>query len=173
MRDDGRGIPVGIQSQTGLPAVTVVFTILHAGGKFFSAQVAHLDSYACIQECLLPQTGQQRIKMVNGRILKDQRVCLEIAMQYNDSYNELLLSFANNIHTTDGGTHEDGFKFALTRVLNDYARKNNILKESDKNLPGREAVSSADLRRAILRAFCAASRARAALIDFSRIARGC
>ena len=45
--------------------------------RFFSAQVAHLDSYACIQECLLPQTGQQRIKMVNGRILEDQRVCLE------------------------------------------------------------------------------------------------
>ena len=47
----------------------------------------------------------------------------EVAMQYNDSYNELLLSFANNIHTTDGGTHEAGFKTALTRALNDYARK--------------------------------------------------
>ena len=52
------------------------------------------------------------------------------------SYNELILSFANNIHTTDGGTHEDGFKRALTRVMNDYARKYNILKENDKNLTG-------------------------------------
>ena len=51
----------------------------------------------------------------------------EVAMQYNDSYNELLLSFANNINTGEGGTHEDGFKQALTRVLNAYARKNNLL----------------------------------------------
>ena len=59
-------------------------------------------------------------------------------MQYNDSYNELILSFANNIHTTDGGTHEEGFKRALTRVMNDYARKYNILKENDKNLTGED-----------------------------------
>ena len=59
-------------------------------------------------------------------------------MQYNDSYNELMLSFANNIHTTDGGTHEDGFKRALTRVMNDYARKYNILKDNDKNLSGED-----------------------------------
>ena len=57
-------------------------------------------------------------------------------MQYTDSYNELMLSFANNIHTVDGGTHEEGFKRALTRVMNDYARKYNILKENDKNLSG-------------------------------------
>ena len=60
----------------------------------------------------------------------------EVAMQYNDSYNELLLSFANNINTGEGGTHEEGFKQALTRVLNAYARKNNLLKEKDKNLSG-------------------------------------
>ena len=53
-------------------------------------------------------------------------------MQYNDSYNELILSFANNVNTGEGGTHEDGFKMALTRVLNDYGRKNGILKEGDK-----------------------------------------
>ena len=57
-------------------------------------------------------------------------------MQYTDSYTELMLSFANNIHTTDGGTHEEGFKRALTRVMNDYARKYNILKDNDKNLSG-------------------------------------
>ena len=51
-------------------------------------------------------------------------------------YNELILSFANNIHTTDGGTHEEGFKRSLTRVMNDYARKYNLLKDSDKNLTG-------------------------------------
>ncbi len=60
----------------------------------------------------------------------------EIAMQYNDSYNELILSFANNIHTVDGGTHEIGFKNSLTKVLNEYGRKFNLLKDNDKNLLG-------------------------------------
>jgi DNA gyrase subunit B len=69
-------------------------------------------------------------------VAPDNNSTAEVAMQYNDSYNELLLSFANNIHTTDGGTHVDGFKRALTRVMNDYARKYNILKENDKNLSG-------------------------------------
>ena len=59
-------------------------------------------------------------------------------MQYTDSYQEQILSFANNIHTTDGGTHEDGFKRSLTRVMNDYARKYNILKDGDKNLSGED-----------------------------------
>ncbi len=58
----------------------------------------------------------------------------ELAMQYNDSYNPVMLSFANNIHTAEGGTHETGFKNALTKVMNEYARKNNILKEKDANL---------------------------------------
>ena len=56
----------------------------------------------------------------------------EVAMQYTDSYSELMLSFANNINTTEGGTHETGFKSALTKVLNDYGRKYNIIKEGDK-----------------------------------------
>lgn len=59
-------------------------------------------------------------------------------MQYNDSYNELILSFANNIHTVEGGFHELGFKNALTRVFNDYGRKYGLLKESDKNLSGED-----------------------------------
>ena len=63
---------------------------------------------------------------------------IDIAMQYNDSYNENILSFANNIHTPEGGTHEVGFKNALTRILNDYARKYNFLKEADKNLSGED-----------------------------------
>ena len=60
----------------------------------------------------------------------------EIALQYNDSYNPLILTFANNMNTIEGGTHETGFKTGLTKVLNDYARKNGILKDSDKNLSG-------------------------------------
>ena len=62
----------------------------------------------------------------------------EIAMQYNDSYNEVILSFANDIHTTDGGTHEMGFKSALTRVFNEYGKKAGILKDGDKNLSGED-----------------------------------
>ena len=248
VRDDGRGIPVGIQSQTGLPAVTVVFTILHAGGKFggsgykvsgglhgvgasvvnalsewlevevcdgehryyqrfeygkeceplkiigdtsetgtqvaFKADplifqdttVYHFDTLLTrLQEQAFLNAGvrievrdlrgeepvdvdlhyeggirsfveyihqRKGVEPVHNEVIylsaRDGDTTAEIAMQYNDSYNELLLSFANNIHTTDGGTHEDGFKFALTRVLNDYARKNNILKESDKNLNGED-----------------------------------
>ncbi len=63
---------------------------------------------------------------------------VEIAMQYNNDYNESIVSFANNIHTTEGGYHETGFKNALTKIMNDYARKYNILKESDKKLSGED-----------------------------------
>ena len=69
---------------------------------------------------------------------EEDTIAVEIAMQYNDSYNEILLTFANNIHTTDGGTHEEGFKRALTYVMNDYARKFGKLKDSDKNLSGED-----------------------------------
>ncbi len=58
----------------------------------------------------------------------------EVAMQYNDSYNENIMSFANNMHTIEGGTHETGFRTSLTKVMNDYARKHNYLKGDDKNL---------------------------------------
>ena len=57
---------------------------------------------------------------------------IEVAMQYNDSYNEIILSFANNINTEEGGTHLDGFKTSITKVINDYARTSNILREQDK-----------------------------------------
>ncbi|MBP1577146.1 MAG: DNA topoisomerase IV subunit B, partial [Oscillospiraceae bacterium] len=69
----------------------------------------------------------------------------EVALQYNDSYNELILSFANNIRTIEGGTHVDGFKAALTKVLNEYARRYKILKDNDKNLEGadfREGITA-------------------------------
>ncbi|WP_417019532.1 DNA topoisomerase (ATP-hydrolyzing) subunit B [Anaerotruncus massiliensis (ex Liu et al. 2021)] len=245
--DNGRGIPVGTQSQTGLPAVTVVFTILHAGGKFggsgykvsgglhgVGASVVNalsewLEVEVCDgehryyqrfergKECApLAITGDtdQKGTQVAFRadpeifeevlydydtllrrlreqaflnagvyiVLRDQRGTetveehlhyeggirsfvehihqqkgveslhdeviylaaregdntAEVALQYNDSYTELLLSFANNIHTTDGGAHEVGFKAALTRVINDYARRYNILKDNDENLKGED-----------------------------------
>ena len=63
---------------------------------------------------------------------------VEVAVQYNNSYNELLMTFANNMNTVEGGTHETGFKSALTKVLNDYARKIGALKDSDKNLSGED-----------------------------------
>ncbi|MBQ3012795.1 MAG: DNA topoisomerase (ATP-hydrolyzing) subunit B [Clostridia bacterium] len=68
---------------------------------------------------------------------KNTSVC-EIALQYNDGYNECLMTFANNMNTIEGGTHETGFKAGLTRVLNDYGRKIGVLKDSDKNLSGED-----------------------------------
>ena len=254
VQDNGRGVPVGVQHQTGLPAVTVVYTILHAGGKFGGGSykvsgglhgvgASVVNALSTWLEVEVRQGGhlyRQRVSRGNAEydrqdlgpienpeqtgtmvtfkadpeifkettvydfatletrlreqaflnagvniILTDERdpeniksdrfhyeggvasfveylnrkkavevihpdviyfsatapdnnsTC-EIAMQYTDSFNELILSFANNIHTVDGGTHEDGFKRALTRVMNDYARKYNILKEADKNLSGED-----------------------------------
>ena len=68
---------------------------------------------------------------------KNSSIC-EVALQYNDGYNECVMTFANNMNTIEGGTHETGFKTALTRVLNDYGRKAGILKEKDKNLSGED-----------------------------------
>ncbi|HER1955875.1 TPA: DNA topoisomerase (ATP-hydrolyzing) subunit B [Streptococcus pyogenes] len=65
-------------------------------------------------------------------------IAVEVAMQYTTSYQETVMSFANNIHTHEGGTHEQGFRSALTRVINDYAKKNKILKENEDNLTGED-----------------------------------
>ena len=254
VQDNGRGVPVGVQHQTGLPAVTVVYTILHAGGKFgggsykvsgglhgvgasvvnalsswlevevrqgghlyrqrFSRGNAEYDlqdlgpienpeqtgtmvtfkadpeifkettvyDFATLETRLREQTflnagvniiltderdpeniksdrfhyeggvasfveylnRKKAVEVIHPDVIyfsataPDNNSTCEIAMQYTDSFNELILSFANNIHTVDGGTHEDGFKRALTRVMNDYARKYNILKEADKNLSGED-----------------------------------
>lgn len=248
VKDNGRGIPTGIQAQTGLPAVEVVFTVLHAGGKFggggykvsgglhgVGASVVNaLSEYLEVEiydgeniyyqkyergekkndlkiigktdrtgttvhfkpdyqifeelvfdyDILLTRLREQAFLNAGVKIvLKDEREnengekreevlhyeggikefvkylnrnkepihqdviyvsCVrenseaEIAMQYNDGYTENIESFANNINTTEGGTHETGFKSALTKVLNDYARKNKILKENDKNLSGED-----------------------------------
>ena len=249
--DNGRGIPVGVNSKTGLPAVTVVFTVLHAGGKFggggykvsgglhgVGASVVNalsewLEVKVCDGEDVyfqryergkiitpLEKIGKSDVKGTEVRFkadpevfkettvydysvlerrlreqaflnagvhieLRDERdteniiknnfvyeggiksfiefihkkrslevihpdviyfaakneedtIAVEIAMQYNESYNENILTFANNIHTTDGGTHEEGFKRALTYVMNDYARKFGKLKDNDKNLSGED-----------------------------------
>ena len=246
VEDDGRGIPVDIQQQTGLPAVEVVFTILHAGGKFggsgykvsgglhgVGASVVNaLSEYLEVEvfqngnvyfqryergarvaplavtgktdkvgsrvtflpdgdifdevefdfDTLLTRLREQaflnggvKIILADRREGREQEVCLhyeggivsfveyinakksvevlhepiyvgvkketceaEIALQYNDSYNEIILSFANNINTTEGGMHETGFKSGLTKVLNDYARRFGILKDNDKNLSGED-----------------------------------
>ena len=246
VRDNGRGIPVGINEQQGLPAVTVVLTVLHAGGKFggsgykvsgglhgvgssvvnalsewFEVEVSQ-DGHVHYQRfergnptCDLKVIGdtnetgtlirfkadaeiftettvyefetlERRLReqaFLNAGLsisLTDKRdvdevkevYCFEggissfvefetnkrgltplhekpihfsavsgdreanIALMYNDSYNELILSFANNVRTIDGGTHENGFKTALTRVFNEYGRKFKLLKDNDKNLSG-------------------------------------
>jgi DNA gyrase subunit B len=67
---------------------------------------------------------------------EEQGIAVEVAIQYNDGFASNIYSFANNIHTYEGGMHESGFKTGLTRVINDYARKNNMFKESDPNLTG-------------------------------------
>lgn len=70
---------------------------------------------------------------------------VQVAMQYNDGYSDNILSFVNNVRTKDGGTHETGLKLAITKAMNDYARKTNLLKEKDKNLEGsdyREGLSA-------------------------------
>ena len=67
---------------------------------------------------------------------KEDDIVIEVAMQYNDSYNSSIFSFVNNINTGDGGTHEDGVKRALTRIINNYARNNKILKDNDDSLTG-------------------------------------
>ena len=92
-------------------------------------------SYLCERRDLTPLHPQVLYMKGEG-----QGAVAEVALQYYDnSYNELLLSFANNVHTPEGGTHEDGFKLALTRVLNEYARAHGILKDKDENLSGSDA----------------------------------
>ncbi|MDA3964792.1 MULTISPECIES: DNA topoisomerase (ATP-hydrolyzing) subunit B [Enterococcus] len=69
---------------------------------------------------------------------EQQDITVEVSMQYTDGYHSNIMSFANNIHTYEGGTHESGFKTALTRVVNDYARKQKLMKENDDNLTGED-----------------------------------
>jgi len=242
--DNGRGIPVGIQESTGRPAVEVIMTVLHAGGKFggggykvsgglhgvgaavvnalsettevyvnrdnkkyyikfdkgvptvelteigtstetgtsvrfkpdkeiftesttfdYDVLVNRLRELAYLNRKLRVTISDERtedgrtdsyyfeggIKSYVEHLNKNKEpiheepiyiegekdgITIEIAMQYNAGYAENIYSFANNINTYEGGTHESGFKTALTRVINDYARKNGMLKEADLNLSG-------------------------------------
>ena len=253
--DNGRGIPVDIQPKMGIPAVTVVYTVLHAGGKFggdnsgykvagglhgVGASVVNAlsewlvvrvrrdgaeyeqsfkrgkpdgdlkkigpaastgttvtfkpdpvmftDTTVYDYDILLKRLREEAFLNAGVRItLTDEReeslsetdgspvretMCYEggirsfvsylqkrrdltplhpepiymkgeadgavaeVALQYCDSFNELMLSFANNVHTPEGGTHEEGFKLSLTRVFNEYARAKGILKDKDENLKG-------------------------------------
>ncbi|MGE4283114.1 MAG: DNA topoisomerase (ATP-hydrolyzing) subunit B [Clostridia bacterium] len=244
VEDDGRGIPVGIQPKMGISAVEVVFTVLHAGGKFggegykvsgglhgvgasvvnalsewlevevYDGSNVHFQRYErgiplesikvlgetekkgtkisfkpdyeifedLVYDYNILLTRFREIAFLNAGIritLIDKREeniekvlkydggiksyveyinrnkqaihkeviyiesekdgsQVEVAMQYSDAYVENIFSFANNIHTTEGGTHETGFKAALTKVLNDYARKYNIIRENDKNFSGED-----------------------------------
>lgn len=251
VRDNGRGIPVDTQSQTGRPAVEVALTVLHAGGKFGGggykvsgglhgvgmsvvnalsewltvkvardgkvyyqgyhrgvpdadlkvidkadttgteisflpdSEIFDIEDLIFQKEILIPRIRE--LAYLNGGIkifVKDERdgyeqifhfeggiadfvqyvnknketfhkpiyYCVkkddfeaEFAIQYNNGYAENIYSYANNIHTQEGGTHETGFKSALTRVINDYARRCNVLKEKDPNLSGediREGISA-------------------------------
>ncbi|MDO4327419.1 MAG: DNA topoisomerase (ATP-hydrolyzing) subunit B [bacterium] len=244
--DDGRGIPVDIQKKAGKPAVEVVFTVLHAGGKFggggykvsgglhgVGASVVNalsewlevevytngkiykqryergVPAYSLkvIGECK-PEEHGTRVTFLPDKqifeetvydygilqtrlretafltknlkiVLQDEReekreetfhyeggirefvtylnksnvalydsviycegvkdnVTVEVAMQHNDSYTENIYSFVNNVNTPEGGTHLIGFKNALTKTFNDYARKNKLLKDSEANLSGED-----------------------------------
>ena len=247
VRDNGRGIPVGINEQQGLPAVTVVLTVLHAGGKFGgsgykvsgglhgvgSSVVNALSEWFEVEVSQNGHVHHQRFERGNivtdlkvigdteetGTFIKfkadpeiftettvyeyeilqrrlreqaflnaglsitltdkrdpdniiEENFCYEggiksfvdyintsrgltpvaddimhfttvsgdrsaeVSISYNDGYNEIILSFANGVRTIDGGTHENGFKTALTRVFNEYGRKFKLLKDNDKNLSG-------------------------------------
>ena len=244
VQDNGRGIPVGINHKAGLPAVEVVFTVLHAGGKFggggykvsgglhgvgasvvnalsnwLEVEIFHegkvykqryergkvVEKLSVIGECEPGQTGTKVVFMPDDTIfeetvfdynvlkqrfremafltrglkivLRDERpedgpaertfhyeggikefvtylnrsktalyediiycegivnnVSVEVAMQHNDSYSDNTYGFVNNITTPEGGTHVVGFRNALTKTFNDYARKNKLLKENEQNL---------------------------------------
>ena len=246
--DNGRGIPVGINHKAGLPAVEVVFTVLHAGGKFggggykvsgglhgvgasvvnalsnwLEVEIYHegkiykqryergkvVEKLAVIGECEPERSGTKVVFLPDDTIFEDtvfdydvlkqrfremafltrglkivlrddrpddgaiektfhyeggikefvaylnrsktaiyediiycegmvNNVSVEVAMQHNDSYSDNTYGFVNNITTPEGGTHVVGFRNALTKTFNDYARKNKLLKDSEQNLSGED-----------------------------------
>ena len=246
VKDDGRGMPTGINEKTGLSTIETIFTVLHAGGKFggggykvsgglhgvgasvVNALSSWLEVYVyrdgdvhyqrfenggfpvepmkIVDKCSQDRTGttvtfkpdptifqettifnfetlsnrlqqiaflnkglqiklidereeeKSKIFLYNGGIIeyvqmlnknknpihedivyvegKEDDIIVEVAMQYNDSYNASIFSFVNNINTGDGGTHEDGVKRALTRIINNYAKTAKLLKDNDASLTG-------------------------------------
>ncbi len=248
VQDNGRGIPVGINHKAGLPAVEVVFTVLHAGGKFggggykvsgglhgvgasvvnalsnwLEVEICHegkvykqryergkvVEKLRVIGECEPEKSGTKVVFLPDNTIFEDtvfdfdvlkqrfremafltrglkivlrddrpeegavekkfhyeggikefvaylnrsktalyediiycegmvNQVSVEVAMQHNDSYSDNTYGFVNNITTPEGGTHVVGFRNALTKTFNDYARKNKLLKDSEQNLSGED-----------------------------------
>ncbi|PLR80649.1 DNA topoisomerase (ATP-hydrolyzing) subunit B [Bacillus canaveralius] len=243
--DNGRGIPVGIHEKMGRPAVEVIMTVLHAGGKFggggykvsgglHGVGASVVNALSTVLEVFVHRDGKihyqkfergavhDELKVIDetdrtgttvhfkpdpqiftetleydydtlaNRLrelaflnrgltitIEDKRaenkrneyfyeggiksyvehlnrtkevlheepiyiegekdgITIEVSLQYNDGYTSNIYSFANNIHTYEGGTHESGFKTALTRVINDYARKQNVFKDNDDNLSGED-----------------------------------
>lgn len=118
-----RGLNISIQDSR--PDEPVLKEFYFEGG--IKSYVEHLNAHKTV---LFPEPV-----FVEG---EQQGIMVEVALQYTDGYHTNLLSFANNIHTYEGGTHESGFKTALTRVINDYARKQKIMKENDENLTGED-----------------------------------
>ena len=118
-----RGLKISIEDKR--EETTVLKEYHYEGG--IKSYVEHLNA---TKEVLFPEPI-----FIEG---EQQDIIVEVSMQYTDGYHSNLLSFANNIHTYEGGTHESGFKTSLTRVINDYARKQKIMKENDENLTGED-----------------------------------
>lgn len=112
--------------------------IVFINGKTMEEEVFHYEGGIASYVEFLNKTKTVILEnaVYMEKVVDDMTV--EVAMQYTDSYSETVLSFANNINTHHGGTHLTGFRNGLTRVVNDYARKNNILKDSDQNLSGED-----------------------------------
>ena len=130
--DNGRGIPVAEHPVKKIPTLEVVMTILHAGGIIDF--VKYLNDGKTVPDGLKNPIYLSGASEPDAPVEKTGEV--EIAMQWNTSYSETVMSFANDINTPEGGMHMEGFRTALTSVINDYARKNNILREKDANLTG-------------------------------------
>src|SRR5437773_559216 len=165
--DDGRGIPVDVHKKEGLSALELVMTRLNAGGKFggggykvasglhgvgvsagnslsgrlqvwvhLGGKVYHQEYERGVPKAAVKAIGRTGRTGTTGPRWAGTQV--ETALQYNETFVENVIAFANTIHTTEGGTHMTGFRSALTNVLNRYARKSGILKESDPNLSGED-----------------------------------
>jgi DNA gyrase subunit B len=129
-----RGLKITIEDKRENPQLKEYH---YEGG--ISSYVEHINrTKDVLHESPIYVMGEQEIEIKEKDYVRRAPVSVEVAMQYNEGFSSILLSFTNNIHTHEGGTHEMGFKNALTRVINDYARKNGLLKENDQNLSGED-----------------------------------
>ena len=129
-----RGLKITIEDKRENPQLKEFH---YEGG--ISSYVEHINrTKDVLHENPIYVLGEQEIEIKEKDYVRRAPVQVEVAMQYNEGFSSILLSFTNNIHTHEGGTHEMGFKNALTRVINDYARKNGLLKENDQNLSGED-----------------------------------